>query len=160
MMHSVGEDGCILDVNEFWLNTMGYERSEVIGRPVANFAAPEYQAHVRDELMPKLAREGFVKDVEVQGAKKNGERVDLQISSVVKKDAAGKFLFSQTFLLDITERKKAERARRETEERLAGIFRSAMDAIVVLDSERRVVIFNEAAQKMFRCTARTPSAIE
>jgi PAS domain S-box-containing protein len=132
---------------------MGYERSEVIGRPVANFAAPEYQAHVRDELMPKLALDGFVKDVEVQGAKKNGERVDLQISSVVKKDAAGKFLFSQTFLLDITERKKAERARRETEERLAGIFRSAMDAIVVLDSERRVVIFNEAAQKMFRCSA-------
>jgi len=79
--------------------------------------------------------------------------VDLQISSLVKKDAAGKFLFSQTFLLDITERKQAERARRETEERLAGIFRSAMDAIVVLDSERRVVIFNEAAQKMFRCTA-------
>ena len=154
MMHSVGEDGCILDVNEFWLNTMGYERSEVIGRPVANFAAPEYQAHVRDELMPKLARDGFVKDVEVQGAKKNGERVDLQISSVVKKDAAGKFLFSQTFLLDITERKKAERARRETEERLAGIFRSAMDAIVVIDSERRVVIFNEAAQKMFRCYRR------
>ena len=153
MMHSVGQDGCILDVNEFWLNTMGYERSEVIGRPVANFAAPEYQAHVRDELMPKLAQDGFVRDVEVQGAKKNGERVDLQISSVVKKDAAGKFLFSQTFLLDITERKKAERARRETEERLAGIFRSAMDAIVVLDSERRVVIFNEAAQKMFRCSA-------
>ena len=81
--------------------------------------------------MPRLARDGFVKDAEVQGVKKSGERVDLQVSSVAKKDAAGKFLFSQSFLLDITERKQAERARRETEERLAGIFRSAMDAIVV-----------------------------
>jgi len=151
MMHSIDIHGCILDVNEFWLQTLGYERSEVIGRPVMNFAAPEYQAYVRDELMPRLARDGFVKDAEVQACKKNGERVDLQISSLVKKDASGKFLFSQTFLLDVTERKRAERARKETEERLAGIFRSAMDAILVIDSDRRVVIFNEAAKKMFQC---------
>ncbi|MCU1335663.1 MAG: diguanylate cyclase [Bryobacterales bacterium] len=151
MMHSVDENGRILDVNEFWLQTLGYERSEVIGRPVANYAAPEYQTYVRDDLMPRLAREGFLKDAEVQASKKNGERVDLQISSVVKKDGSGKFLFSQTFLLDITERKRAERAHKETEERLAGIFRSAMDAIVVIDSERRIVIFNEAAEKVFRC---------
>src|SRR6185369_16866321 len=151
MMHSVDIDGCILDVNEFWLQTLGYERSEVIGRPVVNFAAPEYQTYVREELMPRLARDGFVKEAEAQAAKKNGERVDLQISSVVKRDASGKFQFSQTFLLDVTERKRAERARKETEERLAGIFRSAMDAIVVVDSERRIVIFNEAAKVMFQC---------
>jgi len=151
MMHSVDSNGCILDVNEFWLRTLGYERNEVIGRPVVNFAAPEYQTYVSEELMPRLARDGFVKDAEVQGSKKNGERVDLQISSVVKKDASDKFLFSQTFLLDITERKQAERARRETEERLAGIFRSAMDAIIVIDSERRIVIFNEAAKTTFQC---------
>jgi formate hydrogenlyase transcriptional activator len=153
MMHSVDAAGCILDVNEFWLQTMGYERGEVIGRPVANYAAPEFQAYVRDEVMPRLARDGFVKDIELQGAKKNGQVVDLLISSVVKKDASGTFLFSQTFLLDITERKQAARARKETEERLDGIFRSAMDAIIVLDSERRIVIFNEAAKAMFRCDA-------
>ena len=151
MMHSIDSNGCILDVNDFWLQNLGYERSEVIGRPVVNFAAPEYQTYVRDELMPKLVRDGFVTEAEVQGARKNGERVDLQISSVVKNDASGKFLFSQTFLLDITERKRAERARKETEERLAGIFRSAMDAILVVDSERRIVIFNEAAKTMFQC---------
>jgi len=151
MMHSIDASGCILDVNEFWLQTLGYQRSEVIGKPVANFAAPESQDRVREELMPRLVRDGFIKDAEVQAAKKNGERVDLEISSVVKKDASGNFLFSQTFLLDITERKRAERARKETEERLAGIFRSAMDAILVIDSDRRVVIFNEAAKALFQC---------
>jgi formate hydrogenlyase transcriptional activator len=157
MMHSVDQSGNVLDVNEFWLKTLGYERSEAIGRPVANFAAPEYQAFVREELMPRLIRDGFVKDAEVQACRKNGERVDLQVSSVAKKDPSGKFLFSQTFLLDITERKWAERARKETEERLAGIFRSAMDAIVVIDSERRIVIFNDAAEKVFQCAA--PEAV-
>jgi len=151
MMHSTDANGFILDLNEFWLETMGYERSEVIGRDIVDFAAPEYQNFVREELRPRLVHEGFVKDAEVQGCRKNGERVDLQISSVVKRDASGKFQFSQTFLLDVTERKRAERARKETEERLAGIFRSAMDAIVVVDSERRIVIFNEAAKVMFQC---------
>ena len=153
MMHSVDERGCVLDVNEFWLKTLGYERSEVIGQPVANFAPPEYRPFVRDQLLPSLARDGFIKDVEVQGLKKNGERVDLLVSSVLKRDAAGRFLHSQAFLLDVTERKRLESARKETEERLAGIFRSAMDAIIVVDSERRIVIFNLAAQAIFRCAA-------
>ncbi|HYR87417.1 MAG TPA: sigma 54-interacting transcriptional regulator [Terriglobia bacterium] len=153
MMHSIDEHGCVLDVNEFWLKTLGYERSEVIGRPVVNFAAPEYTRLVQEDFMPRLVREGFIKDVEVQGLKKNGERLDFQVSSVVKRDAEGRFLYSQAFLLDITERKKAESARKETEERLASIFRSAMDAIIVIDSERRIVIFNLAAQAVFRCAA-------
>ena len=42
---------------------------------------------------------------------------------------------------------------RESEDRLASVFRSAMDAIVVIDQHRRVVIFNQAAEKVFRCAA-------
>jgi PAS domain S-box-containing protein len=153
MMHSVDERGCLLDVNEFWLNTLGYERDEVIGQPVVNFAPPEQRSFIQDEVMPRMARTGFVKDVEVQGVKKNGEKVDLLVSSVLKRDADGKFLYTQSFLLDVTERNRAEKGRKETEERLASIFRSAMDAIIVIDSERNIVIFNLAAQAVFRCSA-------
>jgi PAS domain S-box-containing protein len=153
MMQSIDERGCLADVNSFWLKTLGYDRNEVIGRPVVNFAPPEYESVIKDELLPRLVRDGFVKDVEVQGLKKNGERVDLLVSSVVKRDDQGRFLYSQAFLLDITERKRAENARKETEERLASIFRSAMDAIIVIDSDRKIVIFNLAAQAVFRCAA-------
>ena len=41
----------------------------------------------------------------------------------------------------------------ESEDRLASVFRSAMDAIVVIDQHRRVVIFNQAAEQVFRCAA-------
>jgi formate hydrogenlyase transcriptional activator len=40
---------------------------------------------------------------------------------------------------------------RESEDRLAGVFRSAMDAIVVIDQQRVIVIFNQAAETIFRC---------
>ena len=118
MMHSLDENGCLLEINQFWLDTLGYERHEVIGRPVVDFASPEFREIVKNVVMPRLARDGFIKDVEVQGLKRNGETVDLVASSVVKRDALGRFLYSQTFLVDITEQRRTQRENMYLQEEL------------------------------------------
>ncbi len=53
----------------------------------------------------------------------------------------------------IAERKRAEQALRDSEERLATIVGSAMDAIVSIDEDRTIRLFNAAAEKVFRCAA-------
>ena len=51
------------------------------------------------------------------------------------------------------ERKQAEQALRKSEERLSSILASAMDAIITLDAEQHITLFNPAAEKIFRCMA-------
>ena len=54
--------------------------------------------------------------------------------------------------VDITDRKRAEQDLHASEDRLAGIVGSAMDAIIAVDEEQRIVLFNTAAEKMLGCT--------
>jgi PAS domain S-box-containing protein len=55
---------------------------------------------------------------------------------------------------NITDRKRAEEALRENRTQLAGVIESAMDAIISINEEQRIVLMNPAAEQMFGCSAR------
>jgi PAS domain S-box-containing protein len=57
-------------------------------------------------------------------------------------------------VLEVDDRKRAEGELLESQARLSGIIDSAMDAIISVDAEQRIVVFNNSAEKMFRCPAR------
>ena len=55
--------------------------------------------------------------------------------------------------MDISERKRADEALRDSQERLLGIISSAMDAIITVDNNQKIIVFNRAAEQIFRCPA-------
>ncbi len=54
---------------------------------------------------------------------------------------------------DITDRKVMENAIRESQSRLSNIINSAMDAVITVDENQDVVLFNVTAEKMFNCSS-------
>src|SRR5690606_28968157 len=88
---------------------------------------------------------------DLYGQRKDGSMVPVEIGLSPIHTERGTYVLSS--IVDISQRKKAEQALRESEARLAGVIDSAMDAIITVDSQQRVVLFNAAAERMFRCPA-------
>lgn len=68
-------------------------------------------------------------------------------------DNEGKPLRSIGTVQDITKRAMEEKALQESQSLLANIIGSAMDAIITVDETYRILVFNRAAEAMFRCAA-------
>ncbi|TBW34849.1 PAS domain S-box protein [Siculibacillus lacustris] len=54
---------------------------------------------------------------------------------------------------DITNRRRRENELAESRARIESIVSSAMDAIISVDEDQRILLFNAAAERMFGCTA-------
>ena len=73
--------------------------------------------------------------------------------TVFRRDDHGRVLQVMSVSQDITERKQADSALRESQARFAGIVSSAMDAIISVDEKQEIVLFNTAAEEMFGVSA-------
>jgi len=108
MLHSVDRDRRLVSVSNFWLEILGYERDEVIGRLSTDFLSPESRSNAREVVLPAFFQTGCCKDVPCQLVKKNGENMDVLLSAIAERDDEGKVIRSLAVMIDVTERKRAD----------------------------------------------------
>ncbi|MCI0781930.1 MAG: response regulator [Chloroflexi bacterium] len=113
MMHSIDSEGSLIYVNDYWLELLGYERSEVIGRRSTEFLTEASRLYAVEAALPEFMKTGVASEVEYQMVKKNGEVMDVLLSGVLQRDQSGEIEYSRAFIVDVTERKRAEETRRQ-----------------------------------------------
>jgi PAS domain S-box-containing protein len=112
-MHWVGPDGIILRANKAELAMLGYSADEYIGRNIADFHADRATI---DDILTRLTSGESIHEYSARLRRKDGAVRDVVItSSVLFED--GKFRHTRCVTTDVTERLRAERELRESEER-------------------------------------------
>lgn len=105
---SLDSDGIILDVNNAWLNLLGYSKDEIIGIDFRQLLAKEY----RDKfnfLFPVLLEKGELSSVELQLIKKDGTKVLVLFEGRIGQTSDEIFKQVQCVLIDITEQKWSDK---------------------------------------------------
>ena len=111
MIHSIDQSGRIISVSEHWLDKLGYERDEVIGRKSTDFLSPASQRYAKEEVLPNYFKTGVCTDVAYEFVTKSGAILDVLLSAISELDAEGNIVRSFAALTDMTERKRAEEER-------------------------------------------------
>ncbi len=114
-LHALDEDGCIEHVSDAWLDVLGYELDEVVGRPLTDFMT-KASAQRRVEVdWPALLASRQVRGVEYQFVTKDGRQLDCLLSAHIERDADGRFVQALCGLVDITARRQAEEQLRQSQ---------------------------------------------
>ncbi|MGI9069268.1 MAG: PAS domain S-box protein [Pyrinomonadaceae bacterium] len=143
-------EGNYTSTNKAGEQITGYSLEESLKLSLKEIVAPEYLEKAQQMLSRKLAGEKVTAyDLEIIA--KDGHRVTVEVNtSLVLKD--GVPVGVQGIARDITERKQAEGALRESEARKKAILESSIDCIVTMDHDGRVLDWNPAAEKTFGYT--------
>lgn len=143
---SLDEDGRFIEVNPAWLETLGYERKEVLGAWFGDFLAPEYADAFR-ERFPLFKERGVIHS-EFQMLHKDGSRHFIAFDGRIGHNSDGSFKQTHCILADITERKRNEAALIESEERYRAAIETGMDGFWLSDTDGRILEVNQAYCQM------------
>lgn len=141
MMHSINEAGIIIDVNDYWLERLGYEREDVLGHRIVDFLTEASRQRALEIELPKAIRRRAAHEVEYQMVKKGGDLIDILLSARFEEGPVEQGLIGRVFIVDITERKRTEHALRKAQDeniQLQEILKTTHDFEEIVGNSRAI----------------------
>ncbi len=114
MLHTVDGDGLVVTVTDHWLQKLGYQREEVVGRPITDFFSVNDRKYYADGRMQELISKGDFNNLERQMLAKDGTVLNLIMSAISHRNDEGDVDRMLVASKDVTERRRAERDLRRT----------------------------------------------
>jgi PAS domain S-box-containing protein len=145
--------GRVVYVNEAFVQTFGWTQDELLGKGIPYTPESEREATLA-KIRHVIDGGGIVSGWETRRHTKDGRTLDINLSASRFHDHRGVPAGMVVILRDISERKVAEKALRDSEASYRSIFDSMHDAIFVHDVETgKIIDVNRQMRQMYGYTA-------
>jgi PAS domain S-box-containing protein len=141
------QDGIFKLVNTALARISGYDKEELLGMPFTNLLTSESQKLTVARYQARLAGKKVPPTYEVRAITKDGEVRDIEINAALT-EYEGRAA-DEVIIRDITERKQAEGALRESEEKVTAMLQSISDRMSMMDKDLNILWANETAKRIF-----------
>jgi PAS domain S-box-containing protein len=142
-------DGAVLEANDAFLQMVGYTQEELrSGRLRWNEMTPPESLEVSNKAVQELITAGACSPFEKEYVRKNGSRVPVLHGAIM----TGKTTITG-FVVDLSERKRAEETLQRTNQTLQTLLDACPVAIAFFDPQGIVRVWNRAAEQIFGWSA-------
>jgi len=139
-------EGRFVSLNKAGQRISGYTRAQALNMNLLEMAAPECAALVQQMFRPEPA-EGGARTCEIVLVSREGHRVFLDLGTrFIYRD--GKPVEVQGIARDVTERKRAEEALKQAQDRYRSIFENSADGIFQTTPQGQLLTANSALARM------------
>ena len=150
-------DGRVAQINLTGASLLGEDRGKLVDRPLTPLVAPEDRQHW-SRFLQELKRTDAGRNIELAFRRSDGTTLHAQVGGARTESTAADLAAApgatsrpaiRLALTDISELRKLEAARHESDARYRAIVQSVQEAMVTIDSEGSVVDWNPGAERLF-----------
>lgn len=141
---SVSLEGSFKETNEAYRQMVGYSTEELSRMMYEDLTPVQWHAAEQKIIDEQVLRRGYSDTYEKEYRTKDGRIIPVELRSFLLKDEAGNIDGMWAFIRDISERKKVERALRESEEHYRELYEQSPLGYQSLDADGKFLLVNQA----------------